>query len=200
MEENQLESYCYYLELMNKKLEKFFNEQSPYIHCKEGCSKCCEQGEFPCSELEFSFLKIGYSQLRPEIKYIIQENIEKIRKEHDTTQDIINTQCPFLINNRCSIYFYRPIICRTFGLPFFDKNDKLKVPFCYKEGLNYSEVYDPEKNILSEELFLKTGYNIEPLAYNLSLNFLINKVGKEAMKLDFGEQKTIIKWMLEYKQ
>ena len=29
-------------------------------------------------------------------------------------------ECPFLINNRCCVYSYRGIICRTFGLAYFD--------------------------------------------------------------------------------
>ena len=199
MKENQLEAYYAYLEQLTQKLEKFFKQQEPYIFCREGCAKCCEEGQYPCSELEFSFLELGFMGLEKEVQSIIIEKTKKLKKIREKTPDeIIFCECPFLINKRCSAYQFRPIICRTFGIPFFDDSGKLKVPFCNEFGLNYSQVYDRERNILSEELFKKTGFTQEPLAYNLSLKFLIGKVGKEGMKLDFGEQKTITDWMIEY--
>ena len=109
-------------------------------------------------------------------------------------------KCPFLINHRCSVYPYRMIICRTFGLSYYDKDEYekrnvLKVPFCIEQGLNYSEVYDQGNKTFSTELFKKTGYKKEPLTYNLGVEFLVKKFGQEIMDLDFGEFKRLIDWL-----
>jgi hypothetical protein len=61
--------------------------------------------------------------------------------------------------------------------------------------LNYSEVYDAERNTISQELFEQKGYQNEPVAFNLSLSFILNKLGKESMGLDFGEEKSLIDWL-----
>lgn len=199
MKEYQLDDYYTYLQQVTTKIDSFFKQQEPYIFCKEGCSFCCEKGEYPCSELEFSFLELGYLRLEKDVRNKILEKTKVLKTLKDKTPDeILKCECPFLINKRCSVYKYRPIICRTFGIPYYDSNEKLKIPFCYELGLNYSQVYEKETNTLSEELQEKAGIEQEPLAYNLSLSFLINKVGKEGMKLDFGEQKTITDWMIDY--
>ena len=62
-------------------------------------------------------------------------------------------------------------------------------------GLNYSEVYDPKINDFSKELYEKTGYEKPPVVYNLGVEFLMNKFGKEIMGLDFGELKTLLEWL-----
>ena len=199
MKENQLEDYYLYLEQLNAKVEKFFKQQEPYIFCKEGCSYCCEEGQYPCSELEFSFLELGFMGLDDFVKEKILEKTKKLRELKEKTPDeVLQCECPFLIDKKCSAYQFRPIICRTFGIPFYDKNDNLKVPFCNELGLNYSQVYDRERKVLSEQKRKEAGIEQEPLAYNLSLSFLIGKVGKEGMKLDFGEQRTITDWMIDY--
>ncbi|MCQ2958271.1 MAG: hypothetical protein MJ180_05150, partial [Candidatus Gastranaerophilales bacterium] len=67
MKENQLNDYCLYLDEINTKLEKFFKAQEPYIFCKEGCSHCCEDGQYPCTELEFSMLKLGFQRMEEDL-------------------------------------------------------------------------------------------------------------------------------------
>ena len=52
-----------------------------------------------------------------------------------------------------------------------------------------------ERKAISVDMYKKTGYEQEPLAFNVSLKFLITKVGVETMGLDFGEEKTILDWM-----
>ena len=54
-------------------------------------------------------------------------------------------QCPFLIENSCSIYPYRPIICRVHGLAYLCKENLVKVPYCANNGLNYKDVYKNEE-------------------------------------------------------
>ncbi len=88
-----------------KKLEKLHTNK---MQCKEGCSSCCES--FGVMDLEFDYIQ----------NYITEHNIalpptlfaQRYRK-----------RCRFLINNRCTIYPVRPIICRTHGLPILYRSE-----------------------------------------------------------------------------
>lgn len=201
MDDKTLDKYCQFLRVIMERINAHFDDQKEYIHCKEGCSRCCENGEYPCSQLEADFLKLGFMTLDHDTQQLIIDKILKLKEEKAKfTGKKFIYECPFLINHRCSVYKHRMIICRTFGLSYYDKGDEkkkntLKVPFCMEQGLNYSEVYDAEKKTFSTELFEKTGYKKEPVAYNLGVEFLIEKFGKDIMNLDFGELKTLLEWL-----
>lgn len=191
-----IDEYKIYLNVLNEKLAKFFAQQSPYIHCKEGCSYCCKNAQFPYSKIEFEYLMQGFGLLDDEKKQLILKRIEEIKQAQSEVEDQseFTYDCPFLIDGRCCVYENRGIICRTFGLPYFTEDKHLKVPCCVHIGLNYSSVYDPDKKMFAMELFEKTGNTQEPLAYNLSLKYLLNNEVAKYLGLNFGEDKTLIDW------
>lgn len=192
--------YEKYLNLINKHLlQKFFEQQKDYINCKSGCSFCCEAGEYPFSEVEFQYAMLGYNSLSEEEKGIIQAKIEKVKKtKAEFNKKGFMYECPFLINKKCSIYNYRGIICRTHGLMYFipdeDTPTKSKCPSCINIGLNYSNIYDKAKNVISVEMWEKTGIETEPVAYNIGLKYLLNNILTEELELEFGEVKALIDW------
>lgn len=194
--EEDILKYEYYLTAIQKQLGAFFEEQAPYIFCKEGCSHCCEKGEYPFSEIEFAYLMIGVRTLAPETVAQIEKNILEVKseREHYSGDEAFMYECPFLINKRCSLYNYRGIICRTHGLAFFSKEQKLLVPACVDKGLNYSNVYDFEKGCISDEKYSQSGIEQEPLAHNVGLYFMVNNSLTKELKLDFGEIKPMVDW------
>lgn len=196
-----IEKYKKYLELVGQKLlKKYFEQQKEYIHCKEGCSHCCESGQYPFSDVEFQYAMLGYNELSENQKNIIQAKVKEIKEQQnsDSSDDDFMYECPFLINKTCSIYEHRGIICRTHGLMFFvtDKNGKSKnkIPNCVHLGLNYSNVYDETTKTISIEKWKTTTIETEPVAYNLGLKFLLNNVLTEELELKFGEEKALIDW------
>ncbi len=148
--------YIDFLNQLDKKLDVYQKLQSDYIHCKAGCSTCCEKGDYPISQIELEYLMQGYAALDNETKIQIQNNIRDIEK---------GGQCPFLIEQKCSIYPYRPIICRVHGLAYLFKDGVVKVPYCANEGKNYSDVY---KN---GEIF------VEPIKENLDTASILKDFG-----------------------
>lgn len=83
------------LDLTNKTLEQIYS-QIPNIDCKEGCSDCCGPAlQFP---IENQNIK----------RYLFNRN--QLAKVHKTID------CPYLKDNKCTIYPVRPIICRLFGV------------------------------------------------------------------------------------
>ncbi len=67
--------------------------------CSKGCSACCKNDVFITSL---------------EANYIAKKAKISTKKTVKSTSKHSNTPCPFLKNNSCSIYSYRPFNCRTF--------------------------------------------------------------------------------------
>lgn len=112
-----------------------------HLRCAPGCSTCCRN--FSVSPIEAALIgeQLGLAPMGPSSK---------------TTGDT----CRFLIDDLCSIYVYRPLICRTQGLPigYIDEiNERIDVSVC---PLNFSADYqfthedllflDPFNRLLSE--------------------------------------------------
>lgn len=181
--------YKLFLDQLDEKLEKYRELHKDFICCKIGCSACCEKGDYPLSAIELEYLMQGYINLDTEKKKLVQENIKNMKK---------GESCPFLINNKCAVYPYRPIICRVHGLAYLcggrgkcrgrgkyenkygDKADKferkVKVPHCTIEGKNYSKVYD------GKEIF------INPIKENLDTPNLLKD-------FDYGEIRNLYDWI-----
>ena len=130
-----------------------------------------------------------YHSLSADTKGIINTNIALVLRKN--RQKIY--ECPFLINDECSVYPARPIICRTFGLMSFMKGGQKKIPFCVKLGLNYSDVYDEE----SSTLIKCAEDGTEPCAFNIDRRVLRNNEMEETFDIFFGEDRALIDWLKE---
>lgn len=188
--------YEIFLYTLNKELQKMFDNQAEFIKCKEGCSYCCEKGEYPFSELEFNYLIEGYKQLDSNTKKIIKENIKQINKEKSKNTDkIFMHKCPFLINKRCSVYQNRGIICRTFGLLCEHNDGRLTIPFCHEYGLNYAQLYDKELGQLIDE---RDGIKLsktEPAAFRIERDNIMNLSIAKNLNIVWGDSKTMINFI-----
>ena len=132
MGEKTILNYEQFLKELDKRIAKYFKEHADFIQCKAGCSACCEKGDYPISDIELEYLMQGYIKLENSIKKAVQENIKNMEK---------GGACPFLINKRCAVYRYRPIICRVHGLAYLCRGNTVKVPYCVHSGKNYAQVY-----------------------------------------------------------
>ena len=159
-------NYRSFLINFDKKLEKYFNEYNNYVFCHKGCSSCCEKGDYPVSQIELEYLMQGYSTLDDKIKQEVQSNFKNIKK---------GEKCPFLIDKLCSVYNFRPIVCRVHGLCYRGINTII-LPYCTNTGKNFSSVY-------------KNGHiSIEPIEENFDTpNVLKN--------FNFGEIRTLYDWI-----
>ena len=190
-----LENYIIYISYLNKKLNVFFEKQYPYIRCKKGCAKCCKNGEYPFSALEFDFLMIGFSRLPSGLQDEILSKIRHLKEEKQKqNKETFIYECPFLLEDECCVYDFRGIICRSFGLIAINEHGNSKIPFCAFEGLNYANVLDVNTKIISSEKYKKLGDVPQPLAFNVSYDFFFFETIENNFKLEFGEKKQIIDW------
>lgn len=192
---------------MTNKFQKFFENQKDYICCKKGCAKCCKQAQFPYSEIEFRLIFEGLKSLEPSVQSQVLEKVDNIIKEkqihnEQKSNEKFRYNCPFLINDECSVYYYRGLICRTFGLMSFVPNSEEtpKIPFCAYQGLNYSKVLDEVKNNISETKFAENKLSNEPMAYNIDYATLINDEIAQGFGFEFGEVKPLIEWFIKWKE
>lgn len=192
-----LQNYIAYLNVIQEELNKFFDKQKEFLCCQKGCGKCCHGGQFHYSQIEITYLLTGYMKLDKETQNIIDKNIEKIIEEKKIFKGkTFKYNCPFLIDNVCSVYQYRGLICRSFGLMVKDPTGKINVPFCAYEGLSYSDVLDPETNSISEEKLKQGNYKEQPLGFNVGYNYLTGEELAERYNIIFGEKKPMIEWWL----
>ena len=160
-------NYSVFIKNLDKKLKQYFELHKEYICCCMGCSFCCEKGDYPISQVELEYLIHGFMVLPDNIKRLVQENIKNIQK---------GKICPFLIDKKCSVYEYRPIICRVHGLAYLCKDGVVKIPYCVNNGKNYTNVY-------------KDGMvTINPIKENLDTPNVLKDI-------DFGEIRNLIDWI-----
>lgn len=188
--QNKFSDYEKFLNIVDEDLTKIFEYQKEYIFCKPGCSLCCRRGDFPMSSIEFDYLMQEYNNLSGEIKSEVLNNIKALVKT-----DCDSYTCPFLTNNKCSIYSHRPIVCRTFGVLTEDSKGNPSFPFCTTEGLNFSQIYDKEKQRLSSALVKEHNFKIFPKIFRLSNNVVMNLPLAKELNINFGEAKRMIDFL-----
>lgn len=188
-----LYNYSKFLSFLDEKLNGFFESQKPFICCKEGCCKCCENAEFPFTKIEFDYLMLGYVSLDEKTRLQITKKINGLKEQKKNSKEKIFTHsCPFLINERCSVYNYRGIVCRTFGLMAFRKGAKSTIPFCANIGLNYSKIFDKDKKTISSKLLAESGIKTDPLVFNIDYAFLISDEYAKNFNLKFDVPKPLL--------
>ena len=195
---NDFIEYKKYLNSISVVLNKYFEDQKEYICCKKGCFHCCEYGAYPFSELEYKFMIIGFMTLDTNSKLEILHNIKLLKDQYHNLGNKENFYhtCPFLKRNKeCSIYEYRGIICRTFGLITQLKDGTFTLPFCCDLDLNYSKVYNSKTKKIDYKKVQEYGYKVKPNAYRTSLGTIMSEEIFKEDPINFGEIKPLIEWL-----
>lgn len=100
------------LEEKQKKFAKIFN-----VSCLKGCGSCCEHFNPDITEVEALFVAYGLISEKKE-----KEVLEKLEKSEKGYCPLYNKDD---LEHHCTIYKYRPLICRLFGFSStLDKEQK----------------------------------------------------------------------------
>ena len=117
-----------------------------HLQCQAGCSGCCQH--------HLSLFKVEADTIldvilrMPVTRRVVLESQAREVRERETNG--LTVTCPLLLNDRCSIYESRPIICRTQGLPLLMTSDDgtEEVDWCPLNFTSKNAVEDLEENHL----------------------------------------------------
>ncbi len=148
------EAVCDAYELEFKRNRELHGDR---IQCRPGCSDCCHQ-LFQITEIEAAVISRGVAKL-PEAqrdslreraaRYLEQRRLLVSAKGEPEAWGSLpppgtRLACPALVENVCSIYELRPVMCRKFGIPLWNPDRPGRVYACelnFKEG---EEIVDPD--------------------------------------------------------
>jgi len=137
-----IHDYRQLLETLDAEISRVGEMHAATISCGPRCSSCC---------LAFSVLPIEAACLRKAIAALPSTSRERLRKNLTEDTDL----CPLLIDDLCSVYAARPVICRTQGLPLAyvdEERQAIEVSAC---PLNFPDDYA----FAPESLLFLDGFN-----------------------------------------
>lgn len=125
------------------------------IQCRAGCSDCCHQ-LFQITEIEAGAISRGMKEL-PEVERMRAR--ERAAPYAEARRALVarageqeawgqlpppgaRLACPALENGICTIYEYRPLICRKFGIPLWNPDRPGRVYACSLNFKNGEEIAD----------------------------------------------------------
>ena len=81
--------------------------QAAQMQCRAGCSACC-RSRLSITRVEEAFLRRGLASFSNERRAELSARTREENRE----------MCPALDDDgRCGVYLFRPLICRTYGVP-----------------------------------------------------------------------------------
>jgi len=194
------------------------------IQCFHGCNLCCrEYALVSIYEEEWKLLKLALDELDTSSKILIKNKVKNILNNNLSLKDGIlddnlekykNFECPLLINEKCSVYHYRPYKCRTHGYFYNDIIESPNNP--NKDYIIYNMPYIDDNRLIdinkdinlnkfifstcSKELFrLKKQFSINNKRY---MYIPLETSFKNSFKtLDIKEKKGkqfLVKYLIEY--
>lgn len=99
-----------------------------HLQCGAGCSGCCHH-HLSVFAVEAAVLTEAIQALPPTIQERIRQQAMDIKAQEARDERVA---CPLLVDNLCSVYASRPLICRTQGLPLLYEADDgaQEIDFC----------------------------------------------------------------------
>ncbi|MHB8223243.1 MAG: YkgJ family cysteine cluster protein [Desulfurivibrionaceae bacterium] len=137
-----IQDYHQLLAALDTEIARIGEMHGATLSCGPGCASCC---------LAFSVLPIEAACLREAIDALpiaSQEQLNRNLAEGDE-------RCPLLIDDLCSVYAARPVICRTQGLPLAyvdEEREAIEISAC---PLNFPDEYA----FAPESLLFLDGFN-----------------------------------------
>jgi len=107
---------------------KLQTRYSKHLVCRAGCAGCCHH-HLSVFAIEAEEARAAIEAAPAPIRACVEEQAREVIKREAQGEP---APCPMLVDNRCSIYESRPLICRTQGLPLLmeAEDGEREVDFC----------------------------------------------------------------------
>lgn len=177
----------YLKQLHQKILEHQLRVEGNYpqgMQCKNGCSQCCYVS-LSVFNVEAQLIKDWFTALKESEKEVLREKWLTPAQVKENFFGEPKESCPFLVNESCSIYEVRPIICRTQGLPLkFVLEEEVAVDACplnFEDAeLELGDCLDLDKlNLILSSLQIKDGIEERISLKKLKEQLSRNKKGED---------------------
>src|SRR5215470_9887217 len=129
-----MSSYKEFIEHVERLTAKLRARYSKHLVCRAGCSGCCHH-HLSVFAVEAEEAGAAFEVLPAPLREQVEKQAREVIKHEAQGLPIV---CPMLVDDRCSIYQSRPLICRTQGLPLLmeAEDGEQEVDFC---PLNFTE-------------------------------------------------------------
>jgi uncharacterized protein len=99
-----------------------------HLQCGAGCSGCCHH-HLSVFAVEATVLQAAIHALSSATRERLQQQAAEVEAKEARGEPVA---CPLLVDNLCSVYESRPLICRTQGLPLLYEADDgaQEIDFC----------------------------------------------------------------------
>src|SRR5262245_41766590 len=123
-----MSSYKEFIEQVDRLAAKLQARYSTHLVCRAGCSGCCHH-HLSVFAVEAEAARAAIEALPAPIRDRVEGQAREVIKREAQG---VPAPCPLLVDDRCSIYQSRPLICRTQGLPLLMETEDggQEVDFC----------------------------------------------------------------------
>ena len=123
-----LEMYRQLIEGVNDLTSQLNERYQAHLQCGAGCSGCCHH-HLSVFAVEAAVLTEAIQALPEAQQTRIRQQANEVKEREAKGESVA---CPLLVDNLCSVYESRPLICRTQGLPLLYEADDgaQEIDFC----------------------------------------------------------------------
>lgn len=122
-----------HLRVIDDDVDRVVDAYRSNIECGRGCSDCCHQS-FRVSAVEGDLLREGLATLPDAQREAVLERARSYRPD-------TRTPCPVLdADGACSLYAWRPRICRKYGIPLWHPDRPHEVRTCEKNFRGVADI------------------------------------------------------------
>lgn len=130
-----ISQYHQLIEQVDKLAAKLSSRYAQHLACRAGCSGCCHH-HLSVFAVEAAAIREAIEALPEPVRARLEQQAREVLELEAHSESVacpmLPVACPMLIDDRCSIYESRPLICRTQGLPLLiaAEDGEAEVDFC----------------------------------------------------------------------
>ena len=120
--DENLTVYFHRLQAVFEDMDRKYGKAADHygFHCRGCKDNCCLTRFYHYTFLEYLFILKGFDTLGPSQRHTIHAKAESVCRQTQEADDNglpVRLMCPVNKDGMCTLYHYRPMICRLHGIP-----------------------------------------------------------------------------------